>query len=494
MRGPFIAIFSGIVVILLLTGTLILPDGWRQNAPLLPSFKIDNIDCPVDFTDHLCVIPRQVESLRKNTENWAPIIQYKAKRNAKLYVNGQYVKNSDQLIVRPGIKSLPVELRSGNYEERWTLYFTTLPVIDIIADVIEPHVNHMGMMRLIVPGFKSSPEYLAIKQKIRGRSALRDPKRPLRISLFRQSRPLLGMRNDDDWILDALWTDPSYIRNRLVFDLFRSMQGQNKTIGNASPDGRLVELFLNNRYYGLFVLMEMFDRKLLNLEHNGVIYKAINSSFCDFNSSGPTRPEMQPETGFFIKHPKPYTDADFDPLRNLIGFIANSNQDAFDKKIGGLMDINNLIDHTLLIWAAGSRDNLTHNFYMAKNPSTPIFMLPWDNEISFGCNNEEKRLDPKHRLSDKANRLQQLLLKSPRFRTKISKRWKELRKGLFSSESLVNRIIFYKRQLIDSGAADRDRQRWERENIGSIDNEFDFMKQFIEERMIFLDNMFLNKK
>lgn len=345
-------------------------------------------------------------------------------------------------------------------------------------------------MRIYTPNIKKTPEFIAVKQKMRGTSN-RDPKRPMTISLFRRSDPLLGMRNDNKWVLDATWSDPSYIRNRLMFDLFRTMQQNNHNMKHSAPQGRMVEVFLNLRYHGIFFLMEKVDRKLAGLETTGLIYKSTDRTKCDFRSSGELRPKMPSEDGYLIKYPKPYTDSDFEPLRKLIRFVARTDQDKFDKKIDHYFDMNNLIDHTLLVWAGAARDNLNHNYYLIKKPKGLFYILPWDNEVSFGCNNEKKRLPIIHRLEKKANRLQLLLLNSPLYKPMIQKRWKELRSDIFSVKSLLKRIDDYYRQLTDSGAAKRDRERW-KPDYPSIDDEFKFMRRYVTERMKFLDNQFSN--
>ncbi len=490
MKGILAVILICAAVIAVLIGTLLLPNGWRQDSPLYPIIKLGSVECPMDYTDRIAVFPRPDLPFQKNITYWKPEIHYQTERDSKLFINGRYITNGTRISISPDIKSISMKFQSGKVTENWTLFFTTLPVIEIRADVIEWHKNFMGMMRIFTPGIQKTPEFIAVKQKMRGTSD-RDPKRPMTISLFRRSDALLGMRDDDKWVLDALWADPSYIRNRLMFDLFRSMQGNNKSIENYAPDGRMVEFFLNHRYVGIFFLMEKIDRKLAGLEQNGLIYKSTDRYMCDFRSSGIVRPDMPPEAGFVIKYPKLHTEVDFEPLQDLVRFVARADQKEFDNKISVYFDMDNLIDHTLLLWAGAARDNLTHNYSLVKNPNGPFHILPWDNEVSFGCNNNKKRLPPKHHLEKKANRLQLLLLNSPRYRPLIVKRWKELRKGLFSTDSILKRIDKYYQQLIVSGAAKRDRKRWKPEYV-PIEDEFKFLRSFIIKRMEFLDNQFLS--
>jgi CotH kinase protein len=60
---------------------------------------------------------------------------------------------------------------------------------------------------------------------------------------------LLGMPADDDWILYAAYNDRTLMRNVLAYDTAR-------WLGRYAARTRFVELRLNGRYHGLYVLME----------------------------------------------------------------------------------------------------------------------------------------------------------------------------------------------------------------------------------------------
>lgn len=64
---------------------------------------------------------------------------------------------------------------------------------------------------------------------------------------------LLGMPQENDWILYAPYTDKTMIRDVLSYTLDASL-------GNYAPRCRYVELFVNNVYEGVYVLMEKIKR------------------------------------------------------------------------------------------------------------------------------------------------------------------------------------------------------------------------------------------
>src|SRR5665811_1630254 len=65
--------------------------------------------------------------------------------------------------------------------------------------------------------------------------------------------PLLGLPEEEDWILYAPYSDKTLIRNVLTFVLA-------EPLGHYTPRCRFVELFLNNKYQGVYVLMEKIKR------------------------------------------------------------------------------------------------------------------------------------------------------------------------------------------------------------------------------------------
>ena len=64
---------------------------------------------------------------------------------------------------------------------------------------------------------------------------------------------LLGMPAENDWVLYAPWQDKTMIRNVLTYEL-------SNQIGRYASRSRYVELYLNNEYRGVYVLMEKIKR------------------------------------------------------------------------------------------------------------------------------------------------------------------------------------------------------------------------------------------
>jgi len=81
---------------------------------------------------------------------------------------------------------------------------------------------------------------------------------------------LLGMPEENDWVLLANYDDKTFIRNTLAFQLFRKMS-------HYAPRTQMVEVIINNVYQGIYLLAEKIKQdkgrvdiaKLTNLDISG---------------------------------------------------------------------------------------------------------------------------------------------------------------------------------------------------------------------------------
>ena len=70
----------------------------------------------------------------------------------------------------------------------------------------------------------------------------------------------LGMPSESDWILNANYTDKSFLRNVLAYQLWQNM-------GHYGTRYQFVELILNNQYQGIYIFSEKIkrDKNRLNI-------------------------------------------------------------------------------------------------------------------------------------------------------------------------------------------------------------------------------------
>ena len=79
-----------------------------------------------------------------------------------------------------------------------------------------------------------------------------------------QQKSLLGLREDDDWILFAMYMDYPRMRIKICLELWRGLEPFNPTA--ILPRSKYVTLYLNGEFQGLYLLAEKNDRRLFGLD------------------------------------------------------------------------------------------------------------------------------------------------------------------------------------------------------------------------------------
>lgn len=95
--------------------------------------------------------------------------------------------------------------------------------------------------------------------KMRGNSTIFASKKAFSLKIQNKA-DLGGMGKNKKWILLANWNDISLLRNQITFELYRHL-GMTYT-----PDCRQVDMFVNKRYDGIYLLTEKIQLKKNRLE------------------------------------------------------------------------------------------------------------------------------------------------------------------------------------------------------------------------------------
>ena len=91
--------------------------------------------------------------------------------------------------------------------------------------------------------------------KVRGNWTTSYDKKPLRIK-FEQKQNILGLNNGAEmknWLLLAEYKDASMLRNKAALSIARELL---KEDGLYAADAELVEVEINNQYWGVYLLIE----------------------------------------------------------------------------------------------------------------------------------------------------------------------------------------------------------------------------------------------
>lgn len=369
-----------------------------------------------------------------------------------------------------------------------------LPVIFLEAkDAVEGDARVPGTVQIVCPQGAGCgvTNRLTGAVGLHGASSRGYPKKSYTFTL-EQPAPLLDLRTNTHWILNAAYIDRSLMRHKLSYDLFRSWSAKNAQ--RFAVASRFVEVHLNGKYRGAYLLMERVDRQLLGLRayrsndvSRACIYKAIDHA-ANFGQPG--------SAGFEQREPDPLTHPYWQPLDEFNRFVSTVPDAKFFHPQTGIesrLDLDNAIDFHLLVLLTSNGDGITKNFILARDgqesgvPSQRFFFVPWDYDGTFGRNWDASPVAPSAWLS---NNLFDRLLGQAAYRARFAARWRQLRDRGLSVKSIQGMIEANTRMLGE--APRRNAARWPTTN-GSYPDELTFaedidqMKSWIEERVQWLD-------
>jgi hypothetical protein len=270
---------------------------------------------------------------------------------------------------------------------------------------------------------------------------------------------LLGMPADDDWVLIAGYRDESLLRNFVAYSTARKM-------GRYAARARLVEVFLNDSYEGVYLLAE--DLKI-HKDRVAVDGSDISGGYLvEMTSTRRTAGERfftTPVTNrpFFYKDPKPH-EIPNDRAAWISGYISQFERTLYgqqftDPQVGyrAELDVSAAVDYLLLNELFRNADTFRNSTYMHKSAGGTLVLGPlWDFDHAIGNDGDaEDNLTTgwEYTASPWAERF----YADPYFRSRMALHWDAMQK-----QGLTSHIM----QTIDAGsallaeAAARNEERW----------------------------------
>ena len=198
----------------------------------------------------------------------------------KLYLGNQLVTSGTAFTFTniTSSSSFAMEIRDGaTVLATGTLKFSCLPLVQIYCENTIGWVYNASKLTVTEPDKTDTTELLQMNIKLRGATAGGKPKKSYALKLkdadgvSSLDRSFLGLRNDNNWILDAMFIDPARMRNRVSTDLWNEFatlpyySASEPKLRNGTRGG-FVEVFLNDAYNGLYCMTEKIDRQQLNLK------------------------------------------------------------------------------------------------------------------------------------------------------------------------------------------------------------------------------------
>lgn len=383
----------------------------------------------------------------------------------------------------------------------YILYLTKKPVLQFYID--EPIVNEPKRMSRLIYTDKDTLINTYAGIELRGSSSLVFPKKTYDINLHtavdgrtNQNLKFAKMRNDDDWILDAVHNEPLRMRSHLSYQLWKEIHRpyylDKEPKAEAGVETRYCEVFINDQYKGVYLLSEQVDRKLLKLVKEkddttrGELFQGARYlGACTFDSLPEKKNYLLSWGGYDIKYPVP-NNTPWDHLYAFTDFVLHSDDTAFAKAISTRFQLENFIDYFLFINALRAPDNLGKNIYTARyNEGEPYFYVPWDLDGTFGTIFNGRRIPTTNDFLTNGLLRRLIAVNPDNFIERFQSRWLELRQGVFETTSLQQRQANLYTELKEGLFYEREQKRWN--DFISDPEGLTYMNDWTAKRLLFLD-------
>ena len=315
---------------------------------------------------------------------------------------------------------------------------------------------------------------------------------------------ILGIREENSWILDAMAIDRTRMRNRVCFDIWNELSRtpyETRYDGRNGTEGIFVEVFINGDYHGLYCMTDKIDRSLLGLkkakkvadgevEIYGLLYKGINwDSGHNLLSYEQSNTDSSTWNAWELQYPEDYPSAiTWQPLMDLIDFCSPSTSDyTFRQEYRDYFYDDNLLDYMIFTLALNVGDNAYKNTFLSVADITEghcFLLTPWDMDMSLGGNwdgSYDDVLSDVNRYNHIApfNRLYVQNIDS--FADRLKSRWADYQHTLFSPERVNTILDHYGKSFITSGAWAREVSKWDGNPVplsASVMDELEYVKSW----------------
>ena len=307
--------------------------------------------------------------------------------------------------------------------------------------------------------------------KYRGASSYsKFDKKQYRIKFYKNKKDsakkvsLAGMGANSEWVLNGPYLDKTLIRNKLVYDLARELNGW-------APDTRFVELFVDGEYQGVYLAVEpvtngesrlrLSEFGLLSGETSYVVNRdRIDTGTEEIETWGKT--EGYTYNALYIRYPSKnkITEKQKEYIKNDISEFEQVlyGENFKDKRTGyqEYIDMDNWVDYFIINEFAMNYDAGNLSTYVYKELGGKLQLAAWD--FNNGFDNYQWFHTETDRLYTVENSWFDRLWQDKNFREHVCERYGQLRKTTLSDEHIAEKIASYQEKLGD--AVDRNFKVW----------------------------------
>lgn len=387
------------------------------------------------------------------------------------------------------------------------LIITSLPLISIQCETMDiPNINTPMEFTLFENDTRRIIKSAGVIH-IRGNSSVSYPKKNFRISLSNDRElgktedfSLLGMRQDDDWILYAAYNDPEKIRNVFSSNLWFDSCGKRNAFGFTNGmEYRWTELFINDHYWGLYAIGFPIDAKQQQ------IHKTQHGRFNEFLYKqkwwGPIYEDGKMTDYLILQFPgNDMDDPIGEHLRELY-FAQIKSAETVDLFVN---DVQNAIDTWLFLKLIQAVDHVTNYgqtanmiYTIKTNENGNRFLYtPWDMDRTWGMQVDFKTWDDTLALADPDENKYDMTVNpvsvlirngDPEVIKLVKDEYSSLRENEWSEQAINSLLDDFERDIFTSGAFLRDSEKWPNSKHSDPNRALNNFREYVHQRFHSMD-------
>jgi len=238
-----------------------------------------------------------------------------------------------------------------------------------------------------------------MEAKYRGAASYSYPQKSMTLEFDEKDSIDLGdwdMGHRDHLVLITTFDDNSYVRQKLVYDLWQGL-ADDAGVDRMTPRTFFVVVYVDGSYYGLYTAADHIDDEFardMGLTGDGNMYKAVdhNANFYRESVYGGDKGTLH--DGYEKKEGLP--ENDFSDLDDLVAFSADSDDDTFRAEAPDWIRVDEFVDWFVLVLYTSAYDSAGKNSYLYDDtPSTDVEFryAPWDMNDALGQDWQTYRAD-----------------------------------------------------------------------------------------------------
>ncbi len=329
------------------------------------------------------------------------------------------------------------------------------------------------------------------KIRFKGSTSPYYPKKPFKLK-FKNEIKFPNSKGVEHINLNPCFTDKSYIREKLLWDLFHQW-------GGFGPRAYCyADLTINNSYRGLFVCIDALNGDFLEMNGlKGNLYEL------DEKSKGAADLSIITDEAILKKvYEKEAGDPnDYSDVKSLLEIINNTSESNFAAVMHETFDMKSVYDWLVLNTISQMGDTYTKNYYLfhdLSKSSQSWKIIPWDYDMSMGRDAADGIPYPTDHLNDyfsytytpldgPRNVLKDRIIANSILYSEYKEHLKNILLNYFNEDNLFPKIDSYVNDISES--VENDPQRWN--SYKDFTDQVEAIKWYITGRRNFLLNSFL---